>query len=150
MIRRLRASGERDTGFTLIELLVVIVIIGILAAIAIPVFLSQRKKGYDATMKSDLRNLSIAEDTFLHSGADRYGTIAEILASGDDVKASRGVTLNVVRYDSLAGYCLSATHSGSGDTWYFDSQAGGIQLPAGTQCPVTQAGTPGGPPLSNP
>ena len=72
MIRRLRASGERDTGFTLIELLVVIVIIGILAAIAIPVFLSQRKKGYDATMKSDLRNLAIAEDTFLHSGADSY------------------------------------------------------------------------------
>ena len=101
-------------------------------------------------MKSDLRNLSIAEDTFLHSGAERYGTTAEIRTSSDDVKASRGVTLNVVRYDSLAGYCLSATHSGSGETWYFDSQAGGIQSPAGTPCPVTQAGTPGGPPLSNP
>ena len=107
-----KREGE-DSGFTLIELLVVIIIIGILAAIAIPVFLNQRKQGYDATVKSDLRNLAVAEDTFLHSGADRYGTIGEILANGDDVEVSKGVTLHVVRYDSLIGYCLSAVHSGS-------------------------------------
>jgi type IV pilus assembly protein PilA len=149
VIRRSGASRERDAGFTLIELLIVVVIIGILAAIAVPLFLSQREKGYDATMKSDLRNLSVAEDTFLHNGADRYGTMDEVRA-GTDVKASKGVTLRVVRYNSLVGYCLSATHSGSGDTWYYDSQAGGIQAPVGTACPVTQSGTPGGNPLSNP
>ena len=137
-------------GFTLIELLVVAIVIGILAAIAIPVFLTQRKKGYDATMKSDLRNLSIAEDAFLHSGAERYGTMAEIRTSSDDVKASRGVTLRVVVFNSLSGYCLSATHSASSVTWYYDSQAGGLQFPAGTPCPVTRTGTPGGDPVSNP
>ena len=55
MIARIRKSmEEKDKGFTLIELLVVIIIIGILAAIAIPVFLNQRKKAVDAAMKSDL------------------------------------------------------------------------------------------------
>ncbi|MDX6198934.1 MAG: type pilus assembly protein PilA, partial [Actinomycetota bacterium] len=59
MLARLRKmKEENEGGFTLIELLVVIIIIGILAAIAIPVFLNQRKKGYDAAAKSDLRNFA--------------------------------------------------------------------------------------------
>ena len=53
-----QGGEEREGGFTLIELLVVIIIIGILAAIAIPVFLNQRKKGYDAQAKSDARNMA--------------------------------------------------------------------------------------------
>src|SRR6188768_2677109 len=57
MLARIRKSmEEKDKGFTLIELLVVIIIIGILAAIAIPVFLNQRKKAVDAGIKSDLRS----------------------------------------------------------------------------------------------
>lgn len=57
-------SGPADQGFTLIELLVVIVIIGVLAAIAIPTFLNQRNKGYDAQAKSDVRNLQLEIETF--------------------------------------------------------------------------------------
>ena len=64
MITRIRKSiEEKDEGFTLIELLVVIIIIGILAAIAIPVFLNQRKKAVEASLKSDLRTAATLMET---------------------------------------------------------------------------------------
>ena len=82
MIARIRKSiDEKDQGFTLIELLVVIIIIGILAAIAIPVFLNQRKKAVDASIKSDLRTVANEMETY-YTDAQTYPATAPTATSG--------------------------------------------------------------------
>jgi type II secretion system protein G len=74
MIARIHKSmNEKDKGFTLIELLVVVIIIGILSAIAIPVFLNQRKKAVDSGIKSDLRTVATALETYM-TDTQKYPT----------------------------------------------------------------------------
>ena len=139
MLARLRKRmDENEGGFTLIELLVVIIIIGILAAIAIPVFLSQKTKGYEASMKSDLR--TVAQDVESDNvdaqsylavtwGAStmKVGstvTTAGTTVGGDTVKASNGNTITVKTVSATA-FCLEATHSGA-NTWHYASDGGGV------------------------
>ena len=131
-----------DGGFTLIELLVVILIIGILSAIATPVFLNQRQKGYDAAAKSDARNLAAFEEIYLND-RNTYGTIAQIQLAEPTLTVSPGVTVTVVHYETVNGYCVSAKHAGSSRTFWYDSRAGGLQVLGATGCPVSTSGLAG-------
>jgi type IV pilus assembly protein PilA len=138
MIARVRKSmEEKDKGFTLIELLVVIIIIGILAAIAIPVFLNQRKKAVDAGLKSDLRTVANEMETY-YTDTQAYvagtASAAGTLTVGTTVlKLSAGdvVTATLIGTDAYCVYGYNAKGTG-GDTKGFSylSASGGLQAGA--------------------
>ena len=92
-------------GFTLIELLIVVVIIGILAAIAIPKFATTKEKAYMATMKTDLRNLVTAQEGYF---SDNQAFTTDLTALNFD--ASTNVTV-VVNAAAGADWDATATHS---------------------------------------
>ena len=133
-----KAMEEREEGFTLIELLVVIIIIGILAAIAIPVFLNQRKKGYDAQVKSDLRNAATAEETYLTDNPAGYTNTLSNLTT-DGLKTSPNDTLHIA-VDGANGYCEAGNNSGSSNWFLYDSQNGGLQSTEYTSATTAEAG----------
>jgi type IV pilus assembly protein PilA len=123
MLARLRKTQDED-GFTLIELLVVIIIIGILAAIAIPSFLSQRKKGWEAASKSELRNAAVAQESYFTENASYTATAGNLTTEG--FNASSNVTLTVISANST-GYCMSAVHTSGGATYYLTNIGGAPQ-----------------------
>ncbi len=102
---------QNRKGFTLIELLIVVVIIGILAAIAIPKFANTKEKAYLATMKSDLRNLATAEEAYASDNAGAYipaGT-ATVAAPWNGYAPSSGVTVTIPA-PVAGGWNATSTH----------------------------------------
>ncbi len=93
-------------GFTLIELLIVVVIIGILAAIAIPKFASTKEKAYITAMKSDLRNMMTAQESYFSD----YGTYADASAKLKGFAQTTNVTVGGITAGP-AGWKASAAHA---------------------------------------
>ena len=124
--KRMQEGGEG--GFTLIELLVVIIIIAILAAIAIPMYLSQRQKGWDANVQSDLRNAAVAQESYFTDNSTYTLVVGNLLAEGYNNSAD--ITLTPITADA-AGYCMNASHSSNAlRVWHMSSADGDPQVGA--------------------
>ncbi len=137
MLRKIReALEQREEGFTLIELLVVVIIIGILAAIAIPVFLNQRKKAWDAAAKSDVKNMTTAQESYYTENNQYTSTVSDLVTEGYNRTASMLACANAFQVTvARDAFVVAAKHPQSTNTWYYSSQTGQItKTPPANSC----------------
>ncbi len=123
-------------GFTLIELLIVVVIIGILAAIAIPKFSATREKAYFSAMKSDLKNLQSQQEIYYSTPAANYTYAPSVTQAGLDFAPSQGVTAAIVA-SGTTGWSATAVHAA------LNSATQSCAVFVGDAAAVAPAATPG-------
>jgi prepilin-type N-terminal cleavage/methylation domain-containing protein len=104
---------RRKHGFTLIELLIVMVIIGILVAVLIPRWANSRDRAFQAAMKSDLRNLATAEESYFYDNASYTTSLSALIG----FRSSQGVTVTI-NQASMGGWSATASHPASSRQCY--------------------------------
>jgi type IV pilus assembly protein PilA len=138
MLQKLRERSHSESGFTLVELLVVMLIIGLLAAIAIPSFFNQREKANDAQAKENAHTAQVAMETY---ATDNGGSYAGVAANGSQLKTIEGAlnnaTLAVV--STANSYTVTVTATTTGRNFSIARDSAGVLTyncgPVGGGCP---------------
>jgi type IV pilus assembly protein PilA len=128
MLSKFRNRAEDEKGFTLIELLVVILIIGILAAIAIPAFLNQRGKAYDASAKSQARTMQTSMETYATDNNGDYtgATLTKLQAIEPSLNDTSSATPAAPSGLSTTGYTVASTAASTGDKFFVTLSSGSV------------------------
>ena len=133
MLSKIKNSKNNEDGFTLIELLIVVVIIGILAAIAIPIFLNQQKAALAGTVKSDVRNTLSNVALYLTKSPNAASSELDVVKSGNSPATGTGVgnflivntAENVVRVNGgSTNYRVTGRNPDIAGTYLYDSTTG--------------------------
>jgi type IV pilus assembly protein PilA len=144
ILSRMREKRADDDGFTLIELLVVVVIIGVLVAIAVPVYLNYRQGAADKSAQSDVRGALSAVEQYYTSNGNTYPATAASAANATSLllaKQTGGTDATITLSDktslgynlvTASTYTICATNSGGSGKWYVYNSAAGGSVKAST------------------